>query len=624
MVRELSGILLLLIPILSFSQTVSRSIEYLSPQPGSALVSQQSNIIIPAKYALDPSAAIDASSIVVLGSKSGQHPGTLTLSDDGRTLVFAPSSVFAPNENVTVKLRPGIFAKEDKNTLPLEFGFTTSPLSSLDQEMFLNHWTSSESLHSSQTNHQTAGQLARMQKSASDSLPVGFPKPTIIASGATAPGLLFLASFKISQSGDHYAFVSLVQCDQQYLMILDNLGKPVFYKPMGSISTDFKLQPNGYLTYCDGVGNTFYELDSNYVVIDNFQAGNGYRTNVHDLHVSPNGHALVLADDPEIVDMSNIVPGGNPNATVIGAVIQELDQNKNVVFQWRSFDHFQITDATHEDLTADVIDAVHPNTIEVDTDGNLLLSSRHLDEITKIDRGTGAIIWRWGGKNNQFIFTNDTVRFSHQHTIRRTSTGTLILFDNGNGRDNLGSRAVEYSMDEQAKTVTLVWQFSHSPEVRTTAMGSVQRLPNGNTLIGWGSARPAVTEVRPDKSVALELQLPDSVVSYRAFRFPWKQTTSVTAIQPVSGVPQFFSLAQNYPNPFNPTTKIQFSLPKRTNVNLAVFDVLGRLVATLVTGSKPAGTYSVQFDASRLTSGTYLYRLSTPEKSFTRIMALIK
>lgn len=87
------------------------------------------------------------------------------------------------------------------------------------------------------------------------------------------------------------------------------------------------------------------------------------------------------------------------------AIIQELDQSKNVVFQWRSWDHFRITDATHEDLTAALVDYVHANALEVDNDGNILLSSRHLDEITKIDRQTGNIIWRldggtWPGREN--------------------------------------------------------------------------------------------------------------------------------------------------------------------------------------------------------------------------------
>src|SRR5204863_4868205 len=136
-----------------------------------------------------------------------------------------------------------------------------------------------------------------------------------------------------------------------------------------------------------------------------------------------------LSYDPEPVDMSKIVPGGDPNAIVTGLIVQEVDNDGAVYFQWRSWDHFQITDATHEDLTAHNIDYVHGNAIEYDNDGNLLISSRHMDEITKIDISNGDIIWRMGGRNNQFTFIGDPTGFSHQHAIRRIANGHVTLFD---------------------------------------------------------------------------------------------------------------------------------------------------------------------------------------------------
>lgn len=171
-------------------------------------------------------------------------------------------------------------------------------------------------------------------------------------------------------------------------------------------------------------------LDSTYTRVDTYRAGNGYSTDLHELQLLPNGHALLMIYDPQTVDMSRIVPGGNPAATVVGLVIQELDAQKQVVFEWRSWDHFQITDATAEDLTAAVIDYAHGNALERDADGNILLSSRHMDEITKIDRQTGDIMWRLGGKHNQFTFVNDPQPFVHQHDVRRLPNGNITLFDN--------------------------------------------------------------------------------------------------------------------------------------------------------------------------------------------------
>ena len=264
-------------------------------------------------------------------------------------------------------------------------------------------------------------------------------------------------------------------------------------------------------------------MDSHYQVIDTIFAGNGYPTDLHELQILPNGHMLLMIYDPQTVDMTSY--GGLPDATVIGLVIQELDPQKNVVFEWRSWDHLDqipFTDSSGIDLTASLIDYIHGNAIQVDYDGNLLLSTRHLSEVFKINRFNGDIMWILGGKSNQFDFGTDE-GFSYQHDIRRLANGDITLFDNNDlGSVPQYSRGVEYQIDEYYKTATRVWQFRNTPETYSFAMGDVQRLPNGNTIIGWGSAlTPAITEVKPDGSKAFELVLGNSMASYRAFRFPW-------------------------------------------------------------------------------------------------------
>jgi hypothetical protein len=96
--------------------------------------------------------------------------------------------------------------------------------------------------------------------------------------------------------------------------------------------------------------------------------------------------------------------------------------------------------------------------------------------------------------------------------------------------------------------------------------------------------------------------------------------TSVSANRPVSGC----RLAQNYPNPFNPSTKIEFSLPAREHVTLNVYDVLGRLVATLVDSVLPPGNHEAEFDARGLASGVYVCRLSAGTFNGTRSMVLLR
>ena len=100
--------------------------------------------------------------------------------------------------------------------------------------------------------------------------------------------------------------------------------------------------------------------------------------------------------------------------------------------------------------------------------------------------------------------------------------------------------------------------------------------------------------------------------------------TSTSIDENIGGLPSEFELKGNYPNPFNPTTNIQYSVPSNADVRLAVFDMLGREVAVLVNGVRTAGNYSVNFDATNLSSGMYLYRLQSGNFVQTQKMMLVK
>jgi hypothetical protein len=102
--------------------------------------------------------------------------------------------------------------------------------------------------------------------------------------------------------------------------------------------------------------------------------------------------------------------------------------------------------------------------------------------------------------------------------------------------------------------------------------------------------------------------------------------TATTALLSIASSPVVtaYALEQNFPNPFNPSTTIQYALPNAGDVRLTVFNVLGQEAATLVNENKPAGTYSVQFDASRLASGLYFYRLQAGSYVEMKKLVLLK
>jgi acetyl esterase/lipase len=111
-------------------------------------------------------------------------------------------------------------------------------------------------------------------------------------------------------------------------------------------------------------------------------------------------------------------------------------------------------------------------------------------------------------------------------------------------------------------------------------------------------------------------------VCVKVTQFLFPRVTSV-AVEGFSSVPDKFELLQNYPNPFNPLTNVEFRLKVNSKVKLAIFDLLGREVAVLVNGEKEAGTYSVQWDASRFASGLYFCRFTADNFESTKRIVLL-
>ena len=142
-----------------------------------------------------------------------------------------------------------------------------------------------------------------------------------------------------------------------------------------------------------------------------------------------------------------------------------------------------------------VYDDVHANAIELDRDGHLLVSARNTSAIYKVDRSTGDILWRLGGKKSDFKMGAGAT-FGLQHDPRRQADGTLTVFDDGTAGP---SRGIVLNVDEVAMTATLVKEYPHPHGKFAMSQGNVQILPNGNVFVGWGSTGTA-SEFTPTAS----------------------------------------------------------------------------------------------------------------------------
>ena len=353
------------------------------------------------------------------------------------------------------------------------------------------------------------------------------PPVTVRTSTAPGPGALYIAP-NSRVANPPFA---------PSLLIVGNDGKPLASRVLKEYAFDFRVLADGRLGYSifqsAGTGpresSSIYVVDTTLTTKDSLQGANGYNLAMHGFLLLPNGNRVVIMQENVTMDMRSVVPGGHPAASVQQMLLQEIDIDGNIIFQWRSLDHFPVT-VSYEDLTAPAIRYFHLNAVDVDTDGNFLISARHASLVAKIHRTTGAVLWVLGGKLNQFSFVNAIdpsipAEFSYQHDIRRLPNGNISLFDNGTQRTPQWSRAVEYQLDEQNKVCRLVWQYRKSPDLYAGVQGAVQTLQNGNRVIAWGSAisnsRTLVTEVNSSGEIVFEAELPSMMYPYKAERHPY-------------------------------------------------------------------------------------------------------
>jgi hypothetical protein len=363
-------------------------------------------------------------------------------------------------------------------------------------------------------------------------------KPPVIrittAARGTAPGYIVMGpKMVVAQAGP---------------MIMDNHGEVVWFKPLTKTKgiTDVRVQQykgRPVLTWwrgrvsMEGIGEAgwFVIYNDSYQAVAEIRPGNNLTGDIHEFLITPRDTALILIYHRVKQDLSRI--GGPKQGKVWDGIVQEVDiPTGRVLFEWHSFprvgveeSYAQVPDAK-KGAKADAYDYFHANAIDIDTDGNFLVSARNTHAIYKIDRRTKRILWRLGGKRSDFKMGPGT-KFGWQHDVRRQQDGTITLFDNSAAPPLAKfSRVLKLRVDTTNKRATLVRSFAHPKRLLVPFEANAQFLPNGNVFVGWG-AIPYVTEFDANGRTVFEASFGrgktkitgafQDADSYRAYRFVW-------------------------------------------------------------------------------------------------------
>ena len=320
-------------------------------------------------------------------------------------------------------------------------------------------------------------------------------------------------------------------------MILDPQGRLLWFHPVpkGDDATNFQVQTyrgqpvlvwwEGQVPPQLGVGFGRDEIvDTSYRKVATVNAGNGFQADLHDFQITPSGSAFLTAFSLVSADLSSA--GGPSNGILQDAILQEVDIPTGLVmFEWHAYGHVALNDSyvRAPRYSNDPYDFFHINSIALDSwgDGDFLVSSRNTWASYEIDRVTGSILWRLGGRHSSFKMGPGTGT-AYQHDVRWQPDRTLTIFDNGSvPKVHSQSRILRERIDWAHRSVSLVGRFVGG--ISSGSQGNAQVQANGNTFVGWGE-EPYMTEFGPAGQTLFSARFPSPGQSYRAYRFPWSAT----------------------------------------------------------------------------------------------------
>ena len=346
----------------------------------------------------------------------------------------------------------------------------------------------------------------------------------------TAPGLVFVTPKGIGfQSGAE---------------VFDDAGRLVWFRPRAKDGTSIlNLRPQTYrgrpvATFWEGRAlrgygfGSFKIVDQNLNEVGDISPGGKGQMDFHELTMTPRDTALGISYKP-VRGSTTAVKGGSRNDLVMRNLIQEIDPRTNrVLWEWDSTKAVSPAESYLPIPKRPEVayDFVHANSVAEDTDGNILVSSRHTHAIYKVDKRTKRIIWKLGGKDSSFRM-GPGARFAWQHDAQRRPDGTISLFDNVSAiEDDPGrrSKGLVLRLDEARRTASVVRSFVNPVRKVNNTQGNLQALPNGNWFVGWGGTGDNVSEFSPDGKQLFEAKFASTgTESYRAYRAPWTAQPTV-------------------------------------------------------------------------------------------------
>ena len=445
----------------------------------------------------------DIGALSVVGSRTGAHGGRLQPYSQGDGASFLPSSPFLAGERVTVRARVRVGRSE--RALLDEFQVASQDqISSTPRSTLPGNPAGVQGFHS----------RPELQP----------PIVTVTAqSPAVASGDVFVAPYGgTGQAGP---------------MILEPSGALVWFKPLPANTEASNLEVQQYegkpvLTWWQGnisvhgfgLGEDVI-ADDTYTDIAHVRAGNGLQADLHELQLTPQGTALITAYDPILCNLSSV--GGPAYGALTDGVLQEIDVRTGLVmYEWTSIDHVALGESyepANRSSTAYPYDFFHLNSVSLDRDGSLLISSRNTWTVYKLAAASGQILWRLGGKHPSFKMGPGTGT-AWQHDPRELPDGAISTFDNGDSpKAHSESRGIVVGVNQQTGTATLLTRLTHTPALLVESQGNLQALANGDWFVGWGQ-EPYFSEFSPEGQLLFDAHFPAHDESYRAFRFEWTGT----------------------------------------------------------------------------------------------------